>query len=84
MDLGWDVAYSYISKPYLIEDVVTKEEIEKFCNETETPKDIGKPLIAKLISNVIEAGNYILSENCLNNFKLLFERIFSYVQNERD
>ena len=84
VDLSEIEKRSYISKPYLIEDMVTKEEIEKFCNETETPKDIGKPLIAKLISNAIEAGNYILSENCLNNFKLLFERIFSYVQNERD
>ena len=64
----------------MIEDVVTKEEIEKYCTETNTLNTIGKPLMAKLISNAVESGTYQLGEACKSNFLTLFSRIFSYVE----
>ena len=62
----------------MIEDVVTREEINDFCDKTGTSKTIGKPLMAKLMSNAIELGTYEIGEVCRENFKALFERIFSY------
>lgn len=72
---------TYRDSPYMIEDVVTREEIEKFCAETNTSNTIGKPLMAKLISNAIELQSYQIGEECKSNFKALFDRIFSYFNN---
>lgn len=72
---------TYRDSPYMIEDVVTREEIEKFCAETNTSNTIGKPLMAKLISNAIESQSYQIGEECKSNFKALFDRIFSYFNN---
>lgn len=71
---------TYKAFPYMIEDVVTREEIDRFCAETNTSKTIGKPLMAKLMSNAIEADSYQLGEECKSNFKALFSRIFSYFE----
>lgn len=71
---------TYKTSSYMIEDVVTREEIDRFCVETNTSKTIGKPLMAKLMSNAIEAGNYQIGEECRANFQRLFERIFSYFE----
>lgn len=69
---------TYKKSKYMIEDVVTREEINNFCNKTGTSKTIGKPLMAKLMSNAIELGTYEIGAVCRENFKALFERIFSY------
>ena len=67
---------TYKDSPYMIEDVVTRTEIEKFCAETNTSNTIGKSLMAKLMSNAIESGNYKVGEKCKSNFEKLFKRIF--------
>lgn len=69
---------TYKSSPYMIEDVVTREEINRYCTETNTSSTIGKTLMAKLMSNAIESGSYQLGEECKSNFQELFNRIFSY------
>lgn len=68
---------TYETSVYMIEDVVTREEIERFCTETNISKTIGKPLMAKLMSNDIEAGKYQVGKKCKENFQNLFNRIFS-------
>lgn len=62
----------------MIEDVVTQEEIERFCNENNISKGIGKPLMAKLMSNAVEMSNYQIGQQCKDNFEILFRRILSY------
>lgn len=69
---------TYKHSPYMIEDVVTREEINRYCAETNTSSTIGKTLIAKLMSNAIESGAYQVGEECKSNFEALFKRIFSY------
>lgn len=69
---------TYKDSPYMIEDVVTREEISRYCTETNTSSTIGKPLMAKLMSNAIESGTYRVGEECKSNFEALFNRIFSY------
>lgn len=69
---------TYKESPYMIEDVVTREEINRFCDETNISRTIGKTLIAKLMSDAIESGTYQVGEKCRSNFEVLFRRIFSY------
>ena len=69
---------TYKDSPYMIEDVVTREEINRYCAETNTSSTIGKPLMAKLMSNAIESGGYQVGKECKSNFEALFNRIFSY------
>lgn len=69
---------TYKDSVCMIEDIMTREEINKFCEETNTAKTIGKPLMAKLMSNAIESGIYQIGEECKSNFQCLFDRIFSY------
>lgn len=69
---------TYKKSKYMIEDVVTREEIDNYCDKTGISKTIGKPLMAKLMSNSIETGTYEIGVTCKTNFKMLFERIFSY------
>lgn len=70
---------TYKDSPYMIEDVVTREEINRYCTETNTSNTIGKPLMAKLMSNAIGSGAYQVGEECKSNFEALFNRIFSYL-----
>lgn len=70
---------TYNQFKYMIEDIVTKNEIDRFCKETNTSKDIGKTLMAKLMSDAIETGKYEVGEDCKSNFQNLFNRIFSYI-----
>ncbi len=72
---------TYKDASYMIEDVVTRDEIKRYCEMTETSNSIGKTLMAKLMSNDVESGEYILGEQCTTNFRELFNRIFSYFQN---
>ena len=64
----------------MIEDVVTREEISRYCAETNTSSTIGKSLMAKLMSNAIESGSFQVGERCKSNFDVLFKRIFSYCE----
>ena len=68
---------TYKTEKYMIEDVITRQEIEHFCLIKNIPIDTGKVLLAKLMSNAVETGEYVLGEECINNFKTLFEYIFS-------
>lgn len=69
---------TYEDSPYMIEDVVTREEINRYCTENNISSTIGKTLIAKLMSNSIESGTYQVGKECKSNFQELFDRIFSY------
>lgn len=69
---------TYKTDRFMVEDVVTSEEIKRFCKETETSDTLSKALIAKAMSNAIENGQYTCGQTCLANFKALFDRIFSY------
>lgn len=71
---------TYKTLPYMIEDVVTREEIDRYCIETNTSRTIGKPLMAKLMSNAIESRSYQLGKDSKSNFETLFNRIFSYFE----
>lgn len=72
-------AKTYKTSKFMVEDVMTREEIEKFCNETGTSQALNKALIAKKMSNAIEKGEYVLGTAATANFKALFERILSYI-----
>ena len=69
---------SYKTNPFMIEDVITRNDINEFCKLTNTATTIGKPLMAKLMSNAIESGVYQVSDACIDNFQNLFNRIDSY------
>lgn len=69
---------TYKETPYVIEDVVTREEISRFCSENNVSESFSKTLLAKLMSDSVESGSYHLGETCKENFKALFERMFSY------
>jgi len=64
----------------MIEDVVTREEIEKFCRESTLSPSIDKTLKAKLMCNAIEDGSYIIGDAMKENFKALFDRILAVVK----
>ena len=69
---------TYKKDKCVIEDIVTQAEIERFYSENDCA-DVGKTLTAKLLCNAIEAKSFIPSQNVINNFQGLFERIFSYL-----
>ncbi len=61
----------------VIEDLVTKEEIDRFCSATNTSPELSKPLIAKIIAEAVTQGSYDLGDECKKNFALLFDRMFN-------
>ena len=67
----------YKSSRFMIEDLMIRSEIERFCSENNCG-NCDKTLTAKLMANAIEAGTFILSDESKKNFKELFDRIFSY------
>ena len=67
---------AYKSKPVMIEDIVTREEIDRFCKEKECAGS--KSLIAKLMENFVQDGSFELNEKCKENFKSLFKRLGIY------
>lgn len=67
----------YKTSRYMIEDLMIRSEIERFCAENNCG-NCDKTLTAKLMSNAIESGTFTLSEETKNNFRELFDRIFSY------
>ena len=68
--------YNSPGKKCVIEDLVTKEEIDRFCSATNTSPELSKPLIAKVIAEAVTQGSYELGDECKKNFALLFDRIF--------
>lgn len=68
---------TYKKSPYLIEDVVTRCEIDRYCDKTGTSRTIGKALMAKLMSNDIATGTFEIGIECKSNFKTLFDLILS-------
>lgn len=67
-------ASTYKTIPYVIEDLVTKEEINEFCSTMNVSTNTSKTLLAKLMSNAVEQGKYVLGEECCENFKNFFSR----------
>lgn len=67
---------TYKTQKYMIEDVMIQSEIERFCDESGTSKDLGKPLTAKLMCTAIENGSFSVSQQSKDNFQSLFARIF--------
>jgi predicted ATP-dependent endonuclease of OLD family len=67
--------YKDKTKSKVIEDLITKNEIDNFCALHNVALPLGKPLIAKLLSNAVENGTYNLGDECINNFKELFKRL---------
>ena len=61
---------------FMVEDVFTQEEIDRFRQETNTAR-CGKPLTAKLISNAYESGQFTLGDACVENFRVLFDRVIA-------
>ena len=68
---------SYATESYMIEDLMLRTEIERFCNDAKISPSTSKPLIAKMICTAIEKGTFLPSKECKNNFEQLFTRIFS-------
>ena len=61
---------------FMVEDVFTQEEIDRFHQETNTAK-LGKSLTAKLIANAYEGGQFMPSDVCVENFRVLFKRVIT-------
>lgn len=61
--------------PYVIEDAITKEELQNFVLSKNIKEDISKPLLAKLFCNAIEDGSYSFGQQCKDNFLALFKQI---------
>lgn len=68
----------YCKNEFEIEDVVQRSEIVRFCTETSTSTELGKPLTAKLLCAAIENGSFKLNAQSIDNFKKLFARIERY------
>lgn len=71
--------YKSDADKYMVEDLVTKEELDRFCAFANIDINIGKSLVAKLLSNAVENGSYTLGKDCIENFKALFARISTYI-----
>lgn len=70
---------TYKNSTFMVEDVMTQAEIDRFCEVTNTSRTLGKPLKAKKMSSAIEKGEYLPGDEAVENFKKLFDRIISYV-----
>ena len=68
---------TYRTSRFMVVDVVTREEINRFCEEKDISPKLNKALIAKKLSNAIEAGEFTLNDTAIANFRALFERILS-------
>lgn len=71
---------TYKTSSFMIEDLVLRSEITRFCEAEQVSESLGKPLLAKMLCTAIENGSFVPSEECINNFRQLFDRIFSYVE----
>lgn len=67
----------YNADKHMIEDVILRSEIKRFCDETGTPDTLGKTLLAKLLCNAVEGGTFELVPQSIENFKNLFNRLMN-------
>lgn len=65
---------TYKVDTFVIEDLVSQSEIDRFYKEFNYA-NFDKTLTAKIMSNEILSGKFIISEECKNNFRKLFDRI---------
>lgn len=70
---------TYKTAKFMVEDVITREEINRFCTEKDISPKLNKALIAKKMSNAIDMGEFTPSKTTIENFRALFDRILSYV-----
>lgn len=68
---------TYKTDSYMIEDLMIRFEIDRYYNENGISKDIGKTLTAKLMCTAIENRSFTVGQECVDNFRMLFERIAS-------
>ena len=71
---------TYKTAKYMVEDVITRDEINRFCKEMDILPTLNKALIAKKMSNSIDKGEFTLGDIAVSNFRVLFDRILSYAQ----
>lgn len=71
---------TYKKSPYVIEDIITKDELNKFLKLKNITRNSGKTLQAKLFSNALEEGSYMFGEQCKKNFTNLLDRITKIYQ----
>ena len=67
--------YTYKQSPKMIEDLITRSEIDRFCNDFGISKTTSKSLVAKILSNAVEDGSFTLNENVKTNFTMLFNKL---------
>ena len=72
-------AKTYRTSKFMVEDVITREEINRFCAAVDISPDLAKSLIAKKMANAVDKGEFALSETAIKNSRELFNRILSYV-----
>lgn len=65
---------TYKQNPYMVEDLMIRNEIDKFCKEMEC-SNADKTLTAKIMSNAILSGKFQIGEKSKDNFRKLFARI---------
>lgn len=58
-----------------IEDIVTRDELDRFCSSSGVSATVNKTLKAKLLCNAVEDGSYELGDECKQNFRDLFNRL---------
>ncbi len=69
------IAKTYKTNKIMIEDVVGREEINRFLSETGISSNLGKPLTAKLMCTAIENGSFHVSQDCMDRMQELIMRI---------
>ena len=65
---------TYKQNPYMVEDLIIRNEIDKFCKEMGC-SNADKTLTAKIMSNAILSGKFQIGEKSKDNFRELFDRI---------
>ena len=65
---------TYKQNPYMVEDLMIRNEIDKFCKEMGC-SNADKTLTAKIMSNAILSREFQIREKSKDNFRELFDRI---------
>lgn len=68
--------YNSATHKCVIENLVTLDELNRFCSLTNTSNTLSKTLLAKIMSEKVLGGYYELGDECKDNFRQLFRRIF--------
>lgn len=67
---------TYKQNPYMIEDLIVRSEIDRYCREMEY-SNTDKTLTAKIMSEDILSGKFKIGEESKKNFRRLFDLLFS-------